>query len=131
MLADLRSWARHVGLLRGQRNRGVERALSNLRNFVAHPTSYHLLDAVQTGRTLSDLAEIINHLWGYPTPGGRLYPAPIRREVVVIAWPTDGDGVDVALAKGLPDAVDPDDREWQCAIVGRTFDPTTDSPIQD
>ncbi len=123
MLAGLSAWARHVGLLRGQRNRGVEGVLSNLRNFVAHPTNYHLVNPVQAARTLSDLAEIINHLWGCPTPGGRLYPAPITREVVVIAWPTDGDGVHIALAEALPDAVDPEDREWQCAIVRAFFRP--------
>jgi len=121
MLADLVAWARQVGLLRGQRNRGVERAMASLRNFVAHPTNYHLVDPVQAARTLSDLAEIINHLWGYTTPGGRLYPAPIRREAVVIAWPTDGGAVDIALAGALPNAVDPQDGKWQYAIVRAVF----------
>ena len=32
--------------------------------------------------TMGDLVEIINQLWGVPTPGGRLFPAPLRREVV-------------------------------------------------
>ncbi|MGH7866724.1 MAG: hypothetical protein ACREP9_03590, partial [Candidatus Dormibacteraceae bacterium] len=123
MLADLRTWARQVGLLRGQRNRGIEGAMSNLRNFVAHPTNYHLVDPAQAARTLSDLSEIINHLWGCPTPGGRLYPAPIMRGVVVIAWSTDGDGVYITLADGLADAVDPGDREWQYAIVRAVFRP--------
>jgi hypothetical protein len=39
MLNDLRRWARKVGLLRGQRTRGIERALTDLRNSVAHPTA--------------------------------------------------------------------------------------------
>jgi hypothetical protein len=42
ILHDLRAWARKVGILRGQRNRGIEQALSNLRNFVAHSTNDHL-----------------------------------------------------------------------------------------
>lgn len=123
MLSDLRVWARQVGILRGQHNRGIEQTLSTLRNFVAHPTAYQLCDPAETARRLSDLAEIINHLWGCPTPGGRLYPAPIKREVVVIAWPTAGDHVQTALANELYSAVDPEDREWQYAIVRAFFCP--------
>ncbi|MGN9912645.1 hypothetical protein ACTMTJ_34425 [Phytohabitans sp. LJ34] len=122
-LAGLREWARHVGLLRGQRNRGIEQALSNLRNFVAHPNGYHLGGPVEAAGTLSDLAEIINHLWGMPTPGGRLYPAPIRREVIVMAWNDAGTDMNTALAKDLPHAVDPDDQTWRCVILRAVFRP--------
>ncbi len=62
MLAGLRDWARRVGLLRGQRNRGIEQALSDLRNFVAHPIGYHLNGPVEAARTLSDLA---GASWGF------------------------------------------------------------------
>jgi hypothetical protein len=62
MLSDLRAWARQVGLLRGQRNRGIEQAKSNRRNLVAHPSGYHMYGPVVAARTLSDLAEIINQL---------------------------------------------------------------------
>lgn len=124
MLGGLRDWARATGLLRGQRNRGIERALSALRNFVAHPTSYHLVDPWHALRTLSDLAEIINHLWNHPTPGGRLYPAPIRREVVALAW-TDDREFTAALADAVHDAVDPADRTWRYAIVRAVFQPDT------
>lgn len=84
MLGGLRTWARELGLLRGQRNRAIEQAITNLRDLVAHPTGYHLATPVDAARTLRDLAEIINHLWGAPTPSGRLYPAPIKREVVAL-----------------------------------------------
>src|SRR5205823_3928998 len=67
--------------------------------------------------------EIINHLWGVATPGGRLYPAPIRREVVVLAWNTAGTELQMALADGLSDAIDPDDQLWRCAIVRAVFRP--------
>jgi len=123
MLASLREWARRAGLLRGQRNRGIERALSSLRNFVAHPNGYHLCGPVETARTLSDLAEIINRLWGVNTPGGRLYPAPIRREVIVMAWNTAGTAMNTALATDLPHAVDPDDQPWRCVILRAVFQP--------
>ncbi|WDO08520.1 hypothetical protein ME763_24395 [Streptomyces murinus] len=85
MLEDLLRWARREGLLRGQRNRHIERAKRDLRNLTAHGT-YHLLDPFEAYRTLSDLMELINHLWGQPTPGGRLHPAPITRDVVAIRW---------------------------------------------
>ena len=124
MLGDLRTWARSVGLLRGQRNRGIEQALSNLRNFVAHPTHYHLHGPVEAARTLRDLAEIINQLWGISTPGGRLYPAPLRREVIVMAWPTGGDETCTAVAAdAFAGFVDPDDRPWECAIFRAVFRP--------
>lgn len=86
MLASLREWARRLGLLRGQRNRGIERTLTKLRNFVAHAESYNLGTPVDALSMLSDLAEIINQLWGQPTAGGRLYPAPVHRDVTALAW---------------------------------------------
>jgi hypothetical protein len=86
MLDGLRAWARHKGLLRGQRNRAVEDAITKLRNHVAHPNSYYLTTPADAANTISDLAEIINHLWGASTPGGRLYPVPIRRTTVLLSW---------------------------------------------
>src|SRR5439155_6175821 len=45
-----------------------------------------LLMPPDAARTIRDLAEIINHLWGHNTPGGRLYPGPLKREVTAIGW---------------------------------------------
>jgi hypothetical protein len=70
MLGGLREWARHAGLLRGQRNRGIENAISWLRNNAAHPSAYEPATLAEAVATISDLAEIINHLWGSSTPGG-------------------------------------------------------------
>jgi hypothetical protein len=86
MLDGLRAWARRTGLLRGQRNRAVEHAITKLRNHVAHRSSYHLTTPADAANTISDLAEIIDHLWGVATPGGRLYPAPIQRSIVLLSW---------------------------------------------
>jgi len=122
-LSGLRTWARQVGLLRGRRSRGTEQALSNLRNSVAHPDGYHMTSPVNAARTLSDLAETINHLWGVPTPGGRLYPAPIQRDVIVMAWNAAATELHTALANQLADAVDPDDQPWQCVILRAVFHP--------
>ena len=118
MLAGLWDWARHAGLLRGQRNRAVEQAIGKLRNYVAHPSAYHLTDPFDAANTLSDLAEIINHLWGSPTPGGRLYPASLRRTIVHLMWnPQTGETLSGpaapghSLARRRPGAVPVDEQD--------------------
>jgi len=68
----------------GQRNRQLESVLRKLRSHVAHGGGYQLVMPVDSARTISDAAEIINHLWGSSTPGGRLYPAPIHREIQTV-----------------------------------------------
>ena len=83
--SSLLKWARAEGLLHGQGNRRTEDIYRRIRNHVAHP-SYHLRMPPDSARTIHDLAEIINRLWGHATPGGRLYPAPLEREVLVVAW---------------------------------------------
>jgi len=102
-LGGLREWARTLGFLRGQRNRAVEQAISKLRNYVAHPSSFHLTTPVDAANTISDLAEIINHLWGSPTPGGRLYPAPIQRTIIHLMW--DKETSEVMSGPVAPDPV--------------------------
>ncbi|TDB80934.1 hypothetical protein [Micromonospora sp. KC721] len=124
MLDGLRKWARAAGLLRGQRNRHIEQLLAKLRNSVAHPSSTHLLTPVDCAMTLRDLAEFINQLWGVPTPGGRLYPAPAERDVLFIGWNANG-RMTLAPADHLTvDLVSLDDIE-QCAIVRGFFNPGT------
>lgn len=101
MLAGLWKWARQEGLLRGQRNRAVEQAIGRLRNHAAHPDAYHLTTPFDAANTLSDLAEIINYLWGSPTPGGRLYPAFVRRTVIQLTWNAQtGESMAVSVAPG-------------------------------
>lgn len=130
MLHDLREWARKAGLLRGQRNRVIEQALSDLRNVVAHSSGYHLVDPVEAVRVLRDLTEIINQLWGAPTPGGRLYPAPLRREVIVMAWPAGGEEIVTAVAAdAFTEFVDPEDRSWECVILRAVYRPA--APFSD
>ncbi|MGP4103775.1 hypothetical protein [Nonomuraea sp. KM90] len=99
-LHDLRVWARHVGLLRGQRNRSLEHALCTLRNTAAHPNCFYLLTPVEAARTISDVAEFINQLWGQATPGGRLYPAPMERVVTVLSW--ERENVAITPVQSLP-----------------------------
>ena len=113
MLDSLQRWARGEGLLRGQRNRHLEPVLRNFRNHVAHGGGHHLVMPVDSARTISDSAEIINQLWGCSTPGGRLYPAPIHREIQVVAW-NSGGSVMSGLASLPPD---PQFAEWTCVVV--------------
>ncbi|GAA1408528.1 hypothetical protein ACFQZ4_45960 [Catellatospora coxensis] len=92
MLDGLRTWARAEGLLLGQRNLRIEAALTNLRNWVAHPNGHQLEGPNSAMGTLRDVAEIINQLWGHRTPGGRLYPELATREIMAISWdPVSGD----------------------------------------
>lgn len=113
MLDSLLRWARGEGLLRGQRNRKLEPILKRLRNHVAHGAGDHLVMPVDTARTISDTAEIINHLWGSSTPGGRLYPAPIQREIQAVAW-SPGGSVISGPASFPPS---PEFSGWTCVLV--------------
>lgn len=83
---NLVRWARAEGLLRGQGNRQVEKALLEGRNRAAHPTGHHLVGPVDSAPTIRDVAEIINHLWGATTEKGRLYPPPRERDILAISW---------------------------------------------
>jgi hypothetical protein len=106
MLDALRAWARRTGLLKGQRSRVVEDAIAAMRNAAAHPNGYHLDMPVDTARTLGNLNEIINHLWGQATPGGRLYPAPLTRDTVVLAWSENTASSCTTLAQNLTEESD-------------------------
>lgn len=114
--AYLIRWARAEGLLHGQHNRAVEALYGRLRNHVAHPT-YHLSMPTDSARTIRDLAEIINRLWGHLTPGGRLYPAPLERQVLVVAWTREEHGTTHAIMRDyqLVDFDEPGD--WLCVLV--------------
>ena len=113
MLDSLLRWARSEGLLRGQRNRQLEPVLRKIRNHVAHGGGHHLVTPVESARTISDAAEIINHLWGSSTPGGHLYPAPIRRVIQIVAWGPGG-----SVMSG-PASCPPDSQfaDWTCVLV--------------
>jgi hypothetical protein len=87
--------------------------LKKFRNYVAHGGGHHLVTPVDSARTISDAAEIINHLWGSSTPGGRLYPAPIHRVIQIVAWGSGG-----SVMSG-PAGRPPDSQfaDWRCVLV--------------
>jgi hypothetical protein len=86
-LGPLLRWARSEGLLHGQRNRVREGDLfERMRNSFAHGTGCKIVMPRESSSSICETAELINRLWGHSTPGGRLYPAPIQRDVLVIGW---------------------------------------------
>jgi hypothetical protein len=88
----LLSWARREQLLAGTRSKIIEGILSEWRNHAAHPVGHAINMPVDSARTLRDVAETINRLWGHDTPGGRLFPAPVARQPRVAAVAPEGDG---------------------------------------
>jgi hypothetical protein len=79
-------WARHEGLLHGQRFRRMEDFLVDVRNAVAHPTSYSRRANLDSAQSIRQVAEIINRIWGFRSPGGRVFPAPAKPEIVLPCW---------------------------------------------
>ena len=72
------------GLLAGQRSKLYDRILVRMRNRAAHPLSYKLSMPTDSALTIRDIGEFINRLWGARTRGGRIFPEPVRREMLVL-----------------------------------------------
>lgn len=123
--------ARSRGLLEGQRSSVVEIAIRSMRNSIAHADGYHLLMPPMAALSVSDLAEILNHLWGHNTAGGRLYPAPLARQTVVIARDSVTSASAVSLAENLADPAGWDEfseylivqAEWPAEPTLHDYDP--------
>lgn len=79
MLASLLRWARAEGLLAGQGDRLRDPVRAWFRNFAAHPT-WHLQGPDHAERAITDLASIINRIWG--APSGTV----VDREAAFITW---------------------------------------------
>ncbi len=105
-------WARDEGLLIGQRTTVLDDVIVRIRNRVAHPEQYSLQMPVDSARSLCDATEIVNKLWGYDTPGGRLFPAPLQRWLRVVALAPDSIGsIEFRTADQVRDA-EPEHRGW-------------------
>lgn len=89
-MRSLINWARVSGLFYGQFNQVVEDAILNLRHMGAHPHAASRLGPGDSADIIRDVAEIINHLWGHDTPGGRLYPTPLEMGVFAVQWEPNG-----------------------------------------
>lgn len=119
MLPDLTAWARRLGYFRGQRNRHQEGTHGELRNLVAH-ASPHLTSPVAAANELRAAAEVINQLWGHPTPNGKYYPAPRQRHILALGWsPTGG----MQLVDAHQIATEPDvHTDWTYIIIKAVAD---------
>jgi hypothetical protein len=111
----LLSWARREQLLVGTRAKIIEGVLSERRNRAAHPVGHAINMPVDSARTLRDVAETINKLWGHDTPGGRLFPAPVARSPRVAAIAPDGGGAGEMRLEQVPEACERE-REWDYAV---------------
>jgi hypothetical protein len=79
-------WAQRESLLPGQKPRVIfEEGTVSLRNSAAHPAGHWFGMPNDAAVAIADLAETINKLWGHDTPGGRLYPGPLERELMAPA----------------------------------------------
>ena len=121
-LRPLLRWARGERLLHGQRNRRVEEEFfDKIRNRFARGADFRIGMPNQSARRICELAEIINQLWGKATPGGRLYPAPLHRDVLVVGWSPgwskgeQGSSLEVMHAEQLAEQTEPDD--WMYLIL--------------
>jgi hypothetical protein len=111
----LLDWARRERLLAGTRSRIVDRALAALRDHAAHPVSYTLEMPPQSAGTLTDVAEVINKLWGHDTPGGRLFPSPMTRRPRVAALAPDRSAA-AELRLDQVQSVSAEQRTWLFAV---------------
>lgn len=102
-LTDLFRWARHEGLLCGQRSRRFDivypRMLARLR-----PLTYSLRMPVDSSRLIREVGEFINQVWGTATPDGQIFPTPLSRAVVILGWPPERN----QIAKLRPDTFSED-----------------------
>ena len=118
-MSQLQDWASQEHLLDGQRNKRLNPVYVAMRNSVAHP-HYHLSMPPDSARTIRDLAEIINRLWGRLTPGGRLYPAPLDRQVLIVAW-TDAEEGTTTILRDYQLASFNEPGNWTCVVVLGVF----------
>jgi hypothetical protein len=111
----LTAWARRERLLIGTRSRILDKELSGLRNRAAHPVEHTLTMPPDSARTLCDIAETINRLWGHDTPRGRLFPPPVARTPTVAAIAPQGRAGMVMRLEQVSELAAPE-REWEFAV---------------
>lgn len=120
-MAQLQDWARKEHLLDGQRNKRLDPLHRSTRNHVAHPR-YHIVMPVDSARIIHDLAEMINRLWGHPTPGGRLYPAPLERQVLIVAWAEADYGLKHTVMRDYQLEWFTEPGDWKCMVIRGVYE---------
>jgi hypothetical protein len=84
-LTDLFAWARHEGLLPGQSTRRFDYVFPRMLNR-NRPIDYRVGSPPDSSRTIREVAEFINKLWGENTPGGHVFPGPSERALFALGW---------------------------------------------
>jgi len=126
---ELFEWARRERLLPGTRTRGVDRALSNLRNYAAHPVTHTVLMPPDSAGTIRDVAEIINKLWGHDTPDGRFFTGPVKRRLHVVGLSPDRTKA-TEFHLGGPNRYEGKGTDWTYAVfLAADEERLTDIPI--
>ncbi len=115
-LTYLLSWARNEGLLFGQRNKRLESLYTKMRNSTAH-SNYSLVMPSNSAQAINHLGEVINHLWGHSTPGGHLYPTPLNRAVLVVAWNDNQSGQTHTQFRGDQLTEFNETGNWTCLVI--------------
>lgn len=119
-LSQLQDWARREHLLDGQRNKTLfDPIFLDRRNSVAHSYCHLLVSFDDSACTIREIAEIINRLGGHYTPGGRLYPAPLKREIFILGWIEEvGKRIKYNLSLSFSQLTTFDEpADWQCIII--------------
>jgi hypothetical protein len=111
---DLFTWARHEGLLRGQRSRRFDLVFPKMLER-KRPLEYALHMPVDSGRAIREVGEFINQIWGSSSVGGRVFPPPMPRRGLVLGWPPDRLQIVSYWPETLPDEQDKVD--WQFIVV--------------
>ncbi len=111
------AWAQRAGILTGQRPRLVfEEATVSMRDRAAHPATHSFGMPNDSSLAIGDLAETINKLWGRDTPGGRRYPAPLERELIVVGRRPDGKALVVFHGEDL-EHLPEQQRTWTFELI--------------
>ncbi len=113
-LAALFAWARHEGLLRGQRSRRFDIVLPRMLART-RPLQYSVHMPVDSSASIRQTGEFINQLWGFSTQGGEVFSSPMERRVLVLGWSRQGDAAGTFLPEQL--ASYPDVADWRFIVV--------------
>lgn len=113
-LKGLFAWARHEHLLRGQRSRRFDTLLPRMLTAL-RPPDYAMHMPVDSSRSVRQVGEFINQLWGTPTVDGEIFPAPLTRRELVLGWPDSRDQLIVFRPDQLTESVDQTD--WSFVVV--------------
>ena len=115
-LLQLFHWARRERLLVGQRSASLDDLFVNARNRIAHPEQYQLGMPPDSSWLLLDVAELINKLWGFDMPSGRLFHGKVQRRVRAIGLSPTGDAsVEYPNLERLA-AADSEHHDWTFAV---------------